>query len=375
MSLFSSGHLAVANERERERERDRDREQQEKEREKEREQREREHERERELRERERERANEYMRAGESFLSLELVQFWKSHSDVFSPFSIGTCALRAFILKHCYSKIFMCVLKADRSSQSGQGVEVICTPLLPHTDHRMLEFHSGQASSSQRVSSPLWCKLKATLGLFSSSSLKIFCTCIFFLYMITFWATAWHDNCVSHFFMLKSLLVRLIWCNGMEKYFTWAHVSANIFDVIEFLFSLLGLFQQLYLHHRVPPATVLQLMLWLLWWTPQLLLHRWTWSKWRRANMNEMTICLQLGEHPACLNSNNRRQKGDLCIHRMELCLCQGVKPIQLILKALVLGLRIRDLKQSPALKRSFGLMERRLWQPPISLMSLSNVR
>lgn len=155
VSLFSSGHLAVANERERERERDRDREQQEKEREKEREQREREHERERELRERERERANEYMRAGESFLSLELVQFWKSHSDVFSPFSIGTCALRAFILKHCYSKIFMCVLKADQSSQSGQGVEVICTPLLPHTDHRMLEFHSGQASSSQRVSSPL----------------------------------------------------------------------------------------------------------------------------------------------------------------------------------------------------------------------------
>uniref|UniRef100_A0AAX7V0T3 Nuclear receptor corepressor 1 n=1 Tax=Astatotilapia calliptera TaxID=8154 RepID=A0AAX7V0T3_ASTCA len=104
---MSQGHLAVANERERERERDRDREQQEKEREKEREQREREHERERELRERERERANEYMRAGESFLSLELVQFWKSHSDVFSPFSIGTCALRAFILKHCYSKIFI----------------------------------------------------------------------------------------------------------------------------------------------------------------------------------------------------------------------------------------------------------------------------
>lgn len=117
-------------------------------------------------------------------------------------------------------------------------------------------------------------------------------------------------------------------------------------------------------------ATVLQLMLWLLLWMPQLLPHRWMWPRWRSVNMNVTTTCL-LDEQPASPNSSNRRQKGDPCSHHMVQCLCQGVSPIQLTLRVLGSWLRIRALQpQSLALKRSFGLVARRPSQQPTSLMS-----
>lgn len=129
---------------------------------------------------------------------------------------------------------------------------------------------------------------------------------------------------------------------------------------------------------KVTHATVPQLTLWLRWWMLQPLPRRWTWPRGRRASMNGM-ICLrqlQLGEHPASPNSSNRRQKDDPCSHHMVLCLCQEVSRIQLTLRALASGLRIRALKpQSPVSKRSFGLVERQLSQPLTSLMSSSHGR
>lgn len=123
---------------------------------------------------------------------------------------------------------------------------------------------------------------------------------------------------------------------------------------------------------RVALATVLQPMLWPLWWTLQPLPRRWKWQRWRRANMNGMTTCL-LGEQPACPNSNSsssRRQIEDPCSHHMVQCLYQGVSHIQLTLRALESVLRIRALKpRSPALKRSFGLVARQLSQLLTSLM------
>lgn len=150
-----------------------------------------------------------------------------------------------------------------------------------------------------------------------------------------------------------------------------AHIKGLIEEVADDFISSLPLsgpvLQQLPPLPRVALATAPPPMLWQLLWTRQPLLHRSTYPKWRRINTNAKMTCLSV-EPPPSQNTNNRKT-GDPCSHPMVQCLCLGVNPTPLILKAL--GSRIRLLKpQSLALRKSLGPVAKQPSRQPTSSTS-----